>query len=320
MNEPHGNQPTRPLPDGWYPADGRSSSPQAGPPPRQQPPAGAPGPQPPKRNRGMIVGISALVLVLVVVIAGVGSELYLRHRITACSEKAFGEVTGTSTSVSLSKTPMLWQWASGNTPYFQVDTNDDGNSDGSPHMSLHGRANDVSSKDDGFSAGSLTASGSLPFSRVVDLSNQGSGSGATAGGTDQSGQSGQTDQSASPVQIDKIVGDPSAGTVTVNASVTMLVSIPVEATVTPTITDGKLSFKVDRASALVFGLPTDVAQSIVDTLSSSMFPPVFDKLHFDKLAVKSDGVDFAVHGQDVLFNKETLGPTSGQTNSYSCGV
>ncbi|KQS00363.1 hypothetical protein ASG12_05460 [Williamsia sp. Leaf354] len=332
MNEPErpDNSPQQPgptPPTEQFPVGGQAYSqtrPFDAEPQTQQVAAGDPGPTPtrPKRRIGVIVTISALVVVLVLVIAGVGSELYLRNATKDCLEKSFSDVTGSSASVSLSKKPMLLQYATKKVPYVQIDAGGDNGS----AIELHGRADDITARSDGSTLGSLSANGSVPFSRIVELSKQSAQTAAdqnpadqNTGGADstQNGQSGLSGLFGG-FTLNSVTGNQSTGTMSLDATVTVAIfPIPVSVELKPTVTGGKIEFQVVKASALVFGVPSGFAQTLVDGVSKSLFPPLFDQLDFQQLSVTSTGVDFRVTGTDVPLNQDTLGSTpvdQGSTN------
>ncbi|MGU3292913.1 LmeA family phospholipid-binding protein [Williamsia sp. M5A3_1d] len=333
MNEPErpDNSPQQPgptPPTEQIPVGGQAYSqtrPFDAEPQTQQVPASDPGPTPtrPRRRTGVIVTISALVVVLVLVIAGVGSELYLRNATKDCLEKSFSDVTGSSASVSLSKKPMLLQYATKKVPYVQIDA--DG--ENGKAIELHGRADDITARSDGSTLGSLSANGSVPFSRIVELSKQSAQNSAdqNTGGTDAA----QNDQSGlaglfGGFTLNSVTGNTSTGTMSLDATVTVAIfPIPVSVELKPTVTGGKIEFQVVKASALVFGVPSGFAQTLVDGVSKSLFPPLFDQLDFQQLSVTSTGVDFRVTGTDVPLNPDTLGSTpveqQGSTND-ACTV
>jgi hypothetical protein len=270
-------------------------------------------PRRPRRRVAMIVGVSTLVVLLVLVIAGVGSELYLRNATKDCLQKSFSDLTGSSTSVSLSKQPMLLQYATKKVPYVQVDSSGD-NGQG---IELHGRADDITGRSDGSTLGSLTATGSVPFSRIVALSKQGAES-AQSSGDSTSGDSSGLGGLFGGFTLSNVTGDQSTGTMTIDATVTVaIIPVPVSVEIKPVVTNGKLEFQVVKASAFVFGVPSGFAQTIVDGVSKSLFPPLFDELQFQKLSVTSQGVDFAVRGSDVALTQDSLGATGATGNSES---
>ena len=270
----------------------------------------------------MIVGISTLVVLLVLVIAGVGSELYLRSATKDCLQKSFSSVTGSSTSVSLSKQPMLLQYATKKVPYVQVDSS----GDNGQAIELHGRADDITGRADGSTLGSLAATGTVPFSRIVALSKQGAQTSQdSSSGQDQSGTSGDSSGLGGlfgGFTLSNVTGNQSTGTMTIDATVTVAIfPIPVSTEIKPVVSNGKLEFQVVKASALVFGVPSGFAQTIVDGVSKSLFPPLFDELQFEKLSVTSQGVDFAVRGSDVALNPDSLGATGNSGSQQStCSV
>ena len=267
----------------------------------------------------MIVGISALVVVLVLVIAGVGSELYLRNATKDCLQKSFSDLTGSSASVSLSKEPMLWQFATSKVPYVQIDTG----GDNGQAIELHGRADDITGRSDGSTLGSLNATGNVPFTRIVALSKQGAqNSQDQSGGDSTSGDSSGLSGLFGGFTLTNVTGDQSTGTMTIDATVTVAIfPIPVSTEIKPVVSDGKLEFQVVKASALVFGVPSGFAQTIVDGVSKSLFPPLFDELDFQKLSVTSQGIDFAVRGSDVALDADSLGATGNNASSQgTCSV
>ncbi|MGZ8178469.1 LmeA family phospholipid-binding protein [Williamsia sp. SKLECPSW1] len=276
-------------------------------------------PRRPRRRVGMIVGISALVVVLVLVIAGVGSELYLRNATKDCLQKSFSDLTGSSASVSLSKEPMLWQFATSKVPYVQIDTG----GDNGQAIELHGRADDITGRSDGSTLGSLNATGNVPFTRIVALSKQGAqNSQDQSGGDSTSGDSSGLSGLFGGFTLTNVTGDQSTGTMTIDATVTVAIfPIPVSTEIKPVVSDGKLEFQVVKASALVFGVPSGFAQTIVDGVSKSLFPPLFDELDFQKLSVTSQGIDFAVRGSDVALDADSLGATGNNASSQgTCSV
>ena len=277
-------------------------------------------PRRPRRRVAMIVGITTLVVLLVVVIAGVGSELYLRSATKDCLQKSFSSLTGSSTSVSLSKQPMLFQYATKKVPYVQVDSS----GDNGQAIELHGRADDITGRADGSTLGSLAATGTVPFSRIVALSKQGAASGQSgqSSGDSTSGDSSGLGGLFGGFTLSNVTGNPSTGTMTIDATVTVaIIPVPVSTEIKPVVTNGKLEFQVVKASAFVFGVPSGFAQTIVDGVSKSLFPPLFDELQFQKLSVTSQGVDFAVRGSNVALDQDSLGAT-GNTGSQqsTCSV
>jgi LmeA-like phospholipid-binding len=311
-----GRQDTAQLevpPDGFQPYDAAPVN--AGPPPDFA--AGPIAPQRPKRRTGVIVGIVALSLVLVLVIAGLGSELFIRNKAQDCLEQSFGDLTGASTSVTLSKKPMLLQWASGTVPYVQVDTSNEGES----AMRLHARGDDIKSGDNETTIGELQGSGYVPFARIMELSQTPQGeqtdpSDPASGG----GLSSLLGAMGGGMTVDSVTGNAADGTVTVKGNFQLLMlPIPAEAVLKPVTQNGKLTFEVVQASAATLGIPNSWAQALVDQISAGLFPPLFDDLTFEQLTVSDKGVEFAVSGNDLALNEQTVGSTQSSSQE-TCSV
>ena len=239
---------------------------------------------PSRRNRGKILAWTAAALVLVLVIGLVGSELYFRNKAQNCMEQAFGDLTGSPTSVALSKKPVLLQAMSNEFPYVQVDTKNESGTG----MTLHARAEGITRSGDDTTIRTLDGTGFVPFDRVTELGEQAQNQGQSGGGLIDAGK------------ITKVSGNADDGTVSIDASVTALfVSIPVSTVIKPVVENGKPKFEVQKASAFVFGVPSDFAQQIVDEVSTTMFGTFFDEVTIDNLKVTDSGVDFTVSGSDV---------------------
>jgi hypothetical protein len=308
----YGRQDTAQLelpPDGFEPYT-------AGPPP--DPARGPITPERPKRRTGVIAGFLALSLVLVLVIAGLGSELYIRNKAQDCLEESFGDLTGASTSVTLSKKPMLLQWASGTVPYVQVDTSNEGES----AMRLHARADDIKNGDNETTIGELRGAGYVPFARIMELSQTPQGeatepSDPSSGG----GLAGLLGAMGGGMTVESVTGDADAGTITIKGNFQLLMlPIPAEAELKPVTENGKLTFEVVEASAATLGIPNSWAQALVDQISAGLFPPLFDDLTFEQLTVSDKGVEFAVSGNDLALNEQTVGPTSESGSQETCSV
>ncbi len=249
-----------------------------------------------RRSTKKIVALSTIAVLLLVVIGAVGSELYLRNKVTNCLEESFSGLTGVPTSVSLSRKPIILQ-GSGDVPYVQVDTKDGSDPQG---VRLHMRADGISGDSSSTDIRSLRGDGFIPFERIVELSKEGAPAGA-------GGQS--TGNGASPVgSVEEITGNAADGTFEVQAGFpVMFFSVPVSATIKPVLKGGRVEFEVVKASALVFGIPPDFAQQIVDQVTTSALGPFFDEVQVDQLRVTDTGLEFAISGSDVQLTNEMTG-------------
>ncbi|MBD0861651.1 hypothetical protein IA539_10580 [Gordonia sp. zg691] len=262
-----------------------------------------------KRSTAKIVAFSLVGVLLLVVIGAVGSELYLRNKVTGCLEESFSGLTGVPTSVEVSRKPILLQ-GTGDIPFVQVDTDDS-----AAGVRLHMRADGISSTDNTTDIRTLTGNGFIPFERIIELSKeQAAASGQSSGGSEGGGVGG-----GGSVAVDQITGNAADGTFEVQASFpVMFFSVPVSATVKPINTpDGRVEFKVEKASALVFGIPPDFAQQIVDQVTTSALGPFFDEVQVDGLKVTDTGLEFAISGSDVQLTNEMTGSSS---NEGGCSI
>jgi hypothetical protein len=255
---------------------------------------------PRRGGKGKFIALGAVGVILVVVIALVGTELFLRSRVTDCLQSQFGSLTGQPTSVSLSKKPILLQKFSNDFPYVQVDTADDG----STGIRLHARADGLSQDGDALKISSLSGTGYVPFQRVIDLSAQQSpSSGGMGGGGMGGGGNGTGDQNAllpSGAEVTSVVGNSADGTVKVDATVQVAIfPVPVSLTIKPVVDQGQVRFQVEQANAFVFGIPADFAQQFVDGFGDSLFGDFTKEIQVQSLKVTDQGVDFAVSGTDV---------------------
>ncbi|MGW0038320.1 hypothetical protein [Gordonia sp. NPDC003376] len=292
--------------------------------PPQEPPATPPAggvvtTAPSGGGKGKFIALGAVGVVLLVVIALVGSELFFRSRVTNCLEDQLGEITGQPVSVSLSKKPVLLQVISKNLPYVQIDTDDSG---GSSAIRLHVRADGVSQSGDAVTIDSVQGTGFVSFQRVVDLSKNGQfglggqGSGQTGGTTGGTGGTGGQNFLAT-TQITSLVGNPADGTIKVDAAAQLgFIPIPVSLTVKPVLEQGKVKFTAVEASAFIFGIPADYAQQFVDGFGDTLFGDLTDDITVQDLKVTEQGVDFSVTGSNLdLSQMQTAGGQQTSTCS-----
>ncbi|MCF8588563.1 LmeA family phospholipid-binding protein [Gordonia liuliyuniae] len=248
-----------------------------------------------KHGRRRTYGLVAVAVVLLLVIAGVGTELYMRNKVTSCIENAFGDLTGASTEVSVSRKPMLLSVFGSSVPWVQVDT-----SDGEPtDMRLHARAEGIST--DGGTVDHLDGTGYLPYKRITELSNDS----GTQGGA----------------KITDIAADDKAGTIKISTEVPIaIISVPATVTLKPKLTNGAVDFQVTDATALMFGLPSDFAQPIVDQVTDSMFGPLFKQIKVDEFTVTKTGINFSFAGDDVNMKEAAESPDSSGESSGGCSI
>ncbi len=229
-----------------------------------------------------------------------GAEYYLRHQVTSCISKAFGSLTGAPTSVSISGKPMLWQVLTKEIPFVEVNSSGAGPDEGSLHL----RVDHIAGSGQRSTISAINGNGYIPFDRVVAAARSGasaSGQKTVPNGLDQMGSSGQIES----------IRSNNDGTFDVNATVTAIIlPLPVAVTLRPQIKDGKAHFEVVRASMLSFGIPPDFAQTVVDTTTTAMFGSTLKDVSLSKLAVRGEGVEFAIHGSDIAVDENFVRPSS----------
>lgn len=241
---------------------------------------------PRKAGTGKIIALVSVSLVLVLVIAFASFELYTRNKIKDCIGAGVSSFTGTPVDVSLSSKPIALQWLSGDIPYVQVDTEDSTPNATKLHMRL-----DNLTQDGGVSkVGAINGTGFLSYDRILQMMK--SSASSTSGS-----------------EITRIAGNSANGTVNVDATFTVAIfPIPVSVTMTPTVSNGKVSLKVGSATAAVFGIPADFAQGIVDQMTQSVFDTAFAGIEFSSVKVTDTGIDFGVASDNVVLKQQVSSP------------
>ncbi|WP_440713987.1 LmeA family phospholipid-binding protein [Gordonia sp. FQ] len=294
VSEPEARPATRPV-TAEYPAAGDSgvfAAPPADPASAPASSGSTTGTTPvvrTKRRLWRTVTLSVVAVLLLVVISGVGTELYLRHRVQSCLENAFKDMTGTSTDVSMPRGSMLLAWMRGEVAWVQVDTNDSGNGSA---MRLHARATDVSSN--GKTVRTLRGTAYVPYSRVKAMADEG----GSAGGAPT---------------IDSVTGSAADRSMTIDSNVPVaFLSVPATVVLLPTkTTDGKVEFQVKEAKAFGIGVPNDFAQDLVDQTTQAMLGPLFQEIQVNELTVSDQGIEFGFSGDDVNLQAASASTSGG---------
>ncbi|MCH5643982.1 hypothetical protein [Gordonia sp. ABSL49_1] len=288
-----------------------------------------------KRSVTQIVIASVVAVVLVLVIAGVGSELYLRNRLTNCVSDSISKSSGFPVEVSLSKKPIVLQWISGKAPWAELHGSGDngelidarvenvatsggdiGSVDGRMNINgiaLDGRAENITNDgSDAVRFGSLDATGAVTFDRVVAAGKE------QGNGTDPNGQ-----PTGMAGGIEKITGNPADQTIEVVSNFPALfMMIPVITVIKPILTDGKVTFQAVKVTADIpilssIAIPPNFAQQIIDQVTPQMFGSFFNEVTMTNLKVTATGVDFALNGKDVRFEKTMMANSS---ESVDCSI
>lgn len=245
-----------------------------------------------KRRGWRTAALITTAVLLLTVIVGVGTELYVRHKVTSCLQNAFTDLTGTSTSVSVPRGPLLLSWVNGNIEWVQVDTND---SPTGGAMRLHARASDISR--DGRTVQKLEGKAFVPFERIRELTTQQGGD--------------------APAVIESITGNGKSGTLTIESNYPVVfLSVPATVVLEPMVVGGKIEFQVKEAKAFGIGLPSDFAQQLVDQVSGSMLGPLFEEIQVRDLKTTDTGVEFSFSGDDVNMQAATV-PTAAPSGTQA---
>jgi hypothetical protein len=317
---------TEHLPQGWEATSGQPPVGGSDTIPPASTPGGPSGPRPqrPQRKVGKIVAVSLVAVLLVLVILGAGSELLLRSRVKDCLNKGFSATTGTSTSVSLSSQPILWQWING-VPKVQVDTKNDGSD---PNvMKLHLSGKNIDLNNDSTHIGSATGYGYVPFTLIADNMKAAAGSTSTQTTTD-----GTDPNTTDPVATggmtltQPLTGDPKAGTVHAVGTVPVLggfLTPTVDTTIKPVLNNGKLTFQVQSATASFFGAINlnvqSIAQNFADEFAKQLFPAGLDTVNFSQMEITDSGVNFAFTGSDLTL-QQTNTATPVNNADFKCSI
>ncbi|MDF0528316.1 DUF2993 domain-containing protein [Tsukamurella sp. 8F] len=253
--------------------------------PQQTPPAGGvtsrvakPGR---KRSTGRIVGLSAVGLVALLVIVLVGSELWFRHSSTSCIADMVKKGTGADAKVSLSKKPVLLQYASGTAPSIDIDIPD--NLNNTPGLSAKLHLTDVQVKGDN-KIGSATVVGSMSSDGIL-----------------------------SRVKSVPLVGDPKVkldkGAGTIDITGTMLFA-PLEINLKPELKGGKLQLTAGKVNVMGFGVPDDLAQQLIDAVDGGLPTPK---------GLKADDVDVTDQNVSVTYSGQNVTPADLASGSNDLG-
>ncbi|QTJ65575.1 DUF2993 domain-containing protein [Rhodococcus sp. ZPP] len=196
-----------------------------------------------RSNRVLVISlivIAALVAVLV------GGELYVRHSVKSCMADQFESQLGSKVDVGLSWKPVLLQSLDKNVPYITIDS-DDTKFGPAVGMQVNAQINDIRIEDTPESSGTIGSS---------DAHIHWSTEGILA----------TLQQQAFGSLVSAVKADADAGTLTFSVGPAGLA----ELTVRPEAAGGTVQVKTVNAEILGFGLPTDLVDGIVQTLTSSL--------------------------------------------------
>lgn len=221
-------------------------------------------------KRKSAVTIAAIVAV-VLVVALLGAELFVRQRVKSCMAEQFQSQLGSQVDVSLSWKPVLLQLIDKKVPSVTIDSA--GDSFGpAKDMQVHAQIKDIHLVDSPDSSGTIGSSN-------ADIAWSTAGMLATV----------QAQSFGSLVS--SVDADPTAGTLKFSVGPAGLA----ELTVRPQAVGGRVEIHAVDASILGFGLPTGLVDGIVQTLSNGLEQYPLD-MQATSLTVTDSGVKTTLAG------------------------
>ncbi|EHI40606.1 hypothetical protein OPAG_00647 [Rhodococcus opacus PD630] len=197
----------------------------------------------PRSNRVLVI---SLVVIAALVAVLVGGELFVRNRVKTCMADQFESQLGSQVDVGLSWKPVLLQSVDKNVPYITIDS-DDTKFGPAQGMQVHAQVNDIRIENTADSSGTIGSSD-------ADITWSTAGILATL------------QQQAFGSLISGVTADSSAGTLRFSVGPAGLADL----TVKPEIVNGTVKVQTVGAEILGFGLPTDLVDGVVQTLTSSL--------------------------------------------------
>ncbi|MDR7172767.1 hypothetical protein J2W56_006533 [Nocardia kruczakiae] len=203
-------------------------------------PAPAPAGEPRRRNGRRIALIIGLVVLLALVGTAAGAETYLRHKNQQCMASQVEKELGSKVDVGFGPKPLLLTAVDHKVQYITVDS-DDAKFGPAVDMKVHAKLNDITLLDGGRGGAKVGSS-----SADATWSNEGIAQTLTG-------------------LVSGVESDPAGGTLDVK----VLGGIA-DLKVQPHIVNGKIEVSTQSASLLGLGLPTDLVDSIVQSMTQSL--------------------------------------------------
>ncbi|MBY4227931.1 DUF2993 domain-containing protein [Rhodococcus fascians] len=219
-----------------------------------------------RRSTVPLIAVSVVVVLLVAVIGG---ELFVRQQIKSCLAGQLESELGSQVEVGLGFKPVLLSLVDKKVSSVTVDS-DDARFGPAEGMVVHAEANDLNltqSADSGGTIGSSSADISWSTDGITRTL-QSQGIGAIVSG---------------------VTSDASAGTLE------FAVGALAKLTVKPQVTGGKVDVQTIDASILGLGIPTDLVDSVVGVLTDSLQAYPLDMAP-TSLTVTDSGIELALEG------------------------
>lgn len=230
-------------------------------------------------------------LLIAVFVGGVllAVEGFARAHVVAHVQQRFHDVAGVPATVSFGATPLLWQSLArsvGVVEIVTVDSTDD--------LRVQIRVDGITGDDTASTLRVVTCQGHVPYPRLVELISE----------RDLFGES--------PHKLMRIRGNASRRTLRVDlVARTGLLTMPVAVTLRPELDIDGLSFRVLKVHTILFGLPTNFAQGIVDDIADTLQQTIDKFVQIEQIAVRDSGFDFYLRGEQVVVDANLTRPQFG---------
>ncbi|MEV0948004.1 DUF2993 domain-containing protein [Rhodococcus sp. NPDC049939] len=244
----------------------------------------------PRSNRVLVIS-----LVVIALLAGVlvGGELFVRHNVKTCMADQFESQLGSQVDIGLSWKPVLLQSIDGNIPHLSISSDDTkfGPAEG---MQVHAQINDIRVENTPESSGTIGSS-----EATVNWSTEGILE--------------TLQQQTFGSLITGVTADSNAGTLRFDVGPAGLVNL----TVKPTVTNGTVDVETVGAEILGLGLPTDLVNGVVETLTSSLqtYPLGMQPT---SLQVTDDAIHMTLEGG--AYTMPPADTAQQQQQQSSCGI
>ncbi|NLE78925.1 MAG: DUF2993 domain-containing protein [Rhodococcus sp.] len=244
----------------------------------------------PGRNRVLLI---VMIVVAALVVALIAAELFVRNQVKSCMAQQFETQLGSQVDVGLAWKPVLLQSLDNKVPYVTIDS-DDSSFGPARQMEVHARVDDIQIERTAESSGTIGSSEAdihwTTEGILATLQEQ------TFGGL-----------------ISGVEADSNAGTLTFSVGPAGLA----EMTVKPTAAGGTVNIDTTGAEILGFGLPTDLVDGIVQTLTDSLqtYPLGMAPT---SVTVTDEAIDISLEGGSYTMPAQD--PNQQQQVEGSCGV
>lgn len=230
-------------------------------------------------------------LLIAVFVGGVllAAEGFTRAHVVAHVQQRFHDVAGIPAVVTFGATPLIWQSIARSVGVVEIVT-----VDSADDLRVQIRVDGITGDDAASTLRVVTCHGHVPYPRLVELISE----------RDLFGES--------PHKLMRIRGNASRRTIRVDlVARTGLLTMPVTVTLRPELDVDGLSFRVLKVHTILFGLPTNFAQGIVDDVADTLRQSVAKFVTIERVSVGDTGFDFYLRGEQVVVDLNLTRPQFG---------